>query len=139
MSYARQAANYRELEVLSASPEQLVVMMFDHLVLQMNTARIAMEQGDVAKRVAATGKARAILGELNDTLNFEAGGHIAEQLSSLYVFLLAELTDAGLKRDAGYMGRLTQICVTLRDGFVGAAAQLAGNRASAASGLARSA
>jgi flagellar protein FliS len=140
MSYARQAANYRELEVLSASPEQLVVMLFDHLVLQMTTARIAMEQGDVAKRVTAIGKARAILSELNDTLNFEAGGHIAEQLSSLYVFLLAELTDAGFKRDAAYMVRLTQICATLRDGFVGAAAQLSAPQAPAtAAGLARSA
>jgi len=44
MSYASQAANYRDLEILSATPERLVVLMFDHLVIQLERARIGTER-----------------------------------------------------------------------------------------------
>lgn len=124
MSYTRQAANYRELEVLSASPDRLVIMLFEHLVVQLERARLATERQDLARQVEGLTTARAIVGELLATLDFEQGGEVANHLSGLYQFMLLELVDVGQRGDMAMMRRLSGIAGELRDGFAGAAEQL---------------
>ncbi len=131
MSYASQAANYRELEILSASPERLVVIVFDALVVQLERARIGTERNDLELQVAGLTKARAILGELLATLDFEKGGDVADRLAELYQFMLVELMDVGQRGDLAMMRRLASIASQLRDGFTGAAEQLQPRRMSA--------
>jgi flagellar protein FliS len=131
MPYASQTASYRELEVLSASPERLVVLLFDHLVVQLERARMMTERDNLPEQVAALGRARNIVAELLSTLDFERGGSIADELAALYQYLLYELVDVGQRRDVALMGRLTGIARTLRDGFAGAAEQLQAQKLSA--------
>ena len=64
MSYASAAVAYREREVLSAAPGRLVVMVFDHLLVNLRRARIAMEANNVQVRVEAIAKAREAAMEL---------------------------------------------------------------------------
>ncbi|MCU0616979.1 MAG: flagellar export chaperone FliS [Gemmatimonadaceae bacterium] len=125
MSYASQASNYRELEVLSASPERLVVLLYDGLVVQLERARLATERQHLEGQVVALSKARAIVGELLATLDFEQGGEIADRLASIYQYLLLELVDVGRRGDTALMRRLGGIAAELRDGFAGAAEQVA--------------
>ncbi len=131
MSYVSQAANYRELEVLSATPDRLVVMLFDHLVVQLERARLGVERDDLSLHVTGMTKANALLGELLATLDFEQGGEIAQQLADLYQFMLVELLDVGKRRDVEMLRRLAALGVTLREGFAGAAEQLQAVRLSA--------
>ena len=121
MSYAAQAASYREMEILSASPEGLVVLLFDHLVVHLQRIRIAIDNNDVNLRTVSLGKARGIVSELLSTLDFDKGGKIAKDLGRLYTFLLGEMAEIGLQRDARKVERLMQIAETLRAGFTGAA------------------
>jgi flagellar protein FliS len=125
MSYATQVASYREMEILSATPERLVVLLFDHLVVHLQRVRIAIDGNDIALRTASLGKARAIVSELLSTLDFEKGGKLATDLSALYTFLLGEMVEVGLHRDARKVERLAQIAETLRAGFTGAASAVA--------------
>lgn len=125
------AASYREMEILSAPPERLVVMLFDQLVVQLERGRIGMERGQVELRVTGLQKARAILSELLATLDLERGGAIAARLADLYQYLLLELIDIGQRGDLVTMRKLVQIATQLRDGFAGAAASLAPARLSA--------
>ena len=120
MSYASQGASYRDLEVLSASPDRLLLMLFDHLLVQLERARLGTERNDLNIQVGALVKARAILGELLATLDFEQGGEIAPQLADLYQFMLLQLVDVGQRRDVAMLRRLSAIAGTLRDGFAGA-------------------
>lgn len=131
MSYATQAASYRDLEVLSASPERLVVLLVEQLVVQMERARIGMEREDLMLQVAGLQKARAILGELLATLDFEQGGEIATNLADLYQFLLVELLDVDRGPNLVLMRRLIGIAEQLRDGFAGAAEQVGALKRSA--------
>lgn len=124
MSYASQGASYRDLEVLSASPDRLLLMLFDHLLVQLERARIGTERADLNLQVGALVKARAILGELLATLDFEQGGEIATQLADLYQFMLLQLVDVGQRRDVTMLRRLSAIAGTLRDGFAGAVEQV---------------
>ena len=72
-------------------------------------------------RSRATAKWRSCQHLLLSTLDFEKGGKIAKDLSGLYTFLLAEMAEIGVHRDARKVERLMHIAETLRAGFTGAA------------------
>lgn len=135
MTYPSRATQYREMQVLSASPARLTVLLFEHLEVVMRRAQIAIRNDQIEVRVESLGRAREILSELLGTLDIERGGDIALDLSMLYGFLLAELVDVGIRRDVVRLGRLIGIVNTLSSAFAQAAAQLdeAGTTALAAS------
>lgn len=121
MSYATQRASYRDMEIQSASSERLVVIVFDHLVVNLERARIAMERRDIELRVTSLRRARGLVSELLSTLDFEQGGAIAKQLADLYQYLLYELVDIGQRGDVVTLQKLVNIVTLLRDGFTSAA------------------
>lgn len=124
MSYASQTASYREMEFQAASPEKLLVLVVEQLVVQLDRARIAMERKDIELRVVSLRRARDLVTELLTTLDLEKGGKLADELSELYVYMLYELVDIGQRGDLRTMGKLVNIARQLRDGFVGAAEQV---------------
>ena len=121
MSYASQSSSYREMEIQSASPERLVVIVFEQLVVNLERARIAMDRNDVELRVTSLRRARGLVGELLATLDFEKGGPLANQLADLYQFMLYELVDIGQRKDVATLRKLVNIATSLRDAFTAAA------------------
>lgn len=117
MSYAAPISQYQEVAVRSASPGQLVVMVYDHLLLNLRRARLAVEQGNVELRVTSLDRARQALGELVATLDHERGGELARQLSGLYAFLLGELADIGMRPEAARIDRVVAMTTELREAF----------------------
>lgn len=136
MSYAavaRQAARYRESEVLSASPGQLVVIVYDHLIVNLKRARLLLAPADTSARSDALERARAAVTELLVTIDREKGGAIAAQLVSLYAFLLSELSVLGVKPEADRLDAIIGMVSELRDAFQGATTQIAPPTSAAAS------
>ena len=82
--YARPKA-YRETSVLTASPEQLVVMLYDGAIRFLRQAEVAMLETSWLQASEKLSRAEAIIDELLATLNMDAG-EIAERLQSIYVF-----------------------------------------------------
>lgn len=122
MSYAgirTQTTRYREMQVLAATPGDLVVMIYDHLLGQLQRARMAT---DITARSDALEKARAALAELLVTLDQEKGGPMAVHLAAIYSFLLGECSTLGVRPDAARFERLARIVRNLRDAFAEAAA-----------------
>lgn len=128
MSYASQTSSYREMEIHSASPERLLVIVFEQLVVNLERARIAMERKDIELRVTSLRRARGLVSELLATLDFEKGGDLALDLAALYQFLLGELVDIGQRGDIVTMRKLVNIATHLRDGFDGAAQKVLAER-----------
>lgn len=102
--------------------------MFEQLVINLERARLAMERKDVELRVVALNRSRGIIAELLTTLDIEQGGAVGNQLATLYEFMLYELVDIGRRGDLVTMKKLVNIATLLRDGFLGAAQQLATQR-----------
>lgn len=117
MSYSSQAAQYRETQVMTASPAQLVVILYDHVLVNLRRARIAVEAGNVEQRILLLDRARHGISELLATLNPTQGGAVAENLSRLYTFLLGELVDVGRQSDVARLDRVTGILTELRGAF----------------------
>ena len=124
MSFSKQSTSYREMEIYSASPERLVVIVFEQLVVNLERARIAMERDDLTLQVLSLGRARGLLYELLKTLDEDSGGPLAVQLADLYQFMLVELVDVGPRGDITTLRKLIGMATSLRDGFDGAAAQV---------------
>lgn len=117
MSYAKQATRYRETEVLTATPGQLVVLLYDHLLLSLRRARTAMEANDRDALSECLEKSRNVLTELLVTLDHERGGEVAANLSALYSFLLGELVQVGIRPDTARLDRVAHMIGELRDAF----------------------
>ena len=117
MSYSRTATQYRETEVLTATPGQLVVLLYDHLLLSLRRARAAMDARDMEAQGVCLEKGRDVLTELLVTLDRERGGEVASNLAALYSFLLGELVQVGIRADAARLDRVTHMIAELRDAF----------------------
>lgn len=122
--YTSHAARYKEVAVYSASPSQLVVITYDHLLRQLQRVRIALEERNVEQRCTALGRTREALGELLSALDSERGGPLAQDLSALYTFCIAELVGVRDARDLPRVNRLANMLQELRDAFAVAGTQL---------------
>ncbi|MBL0938555.1 MAG: flagellar export chaperone FliS [Gemmatimonadaceae bacterium] len=128
MSYGTMQSNYREMEIHAASPEKLLCIVFEQLVVNLERARIAMERKDIELRVVALRRSRDLVTELLTTLDVEKAGQLGVDLAGIYQVMLFELVDVGMRGDLKVMRQLINIATALRDGFVGAAQQLASQR-----------
>ncbi len=91
---------YRTNAIETASPEQLTLMCYDGAIRFMRRAGRALDRGDRADASYATGRAQAIVNELNVTLDMDAGGEIATNLRSLYLFVNRHLSEAMLEESS---------------------------------------
>ena len=141
-AYASQAARYRDAELASASPGQLVVMLFDKTLLTLRRARLAAEARRIEDRVELLLKASDMVSELRLSLDFEQGGAIAQNLDALYAFSLRQLFEATRSGELAKIDGVVRVLGELRDAFaqvVGVAGAGAPAAASAPAMAARSA
>lgn len=116
---ARGINAYRQTEVQSRTPVELVVMLYDGAIRFIADAREAIAQRDVARRGNSISRALAIVSELQSTLDMKAGGEIAASLDSLYTFVRDRLVDASVKQDVRSLDEAGRVLNTLREGWVG--------------------
>lgn len=98
---------YKKNTVSTASQGQLVVLLYEGAVKHLNAASDLFDaDGKVAARdIEALNthlqKAQAIITELQVSLDMEAGGEIAHNLMSLYVYFNSELMSANINQEKG--------------------------------------
>src|SRR5215210_1454667 len=98
-AYAPPAHNaYRESAVLTATPEQLVVMLYDGANRFLTQSAVAMRDDRISMAGEKLRRAEAIIDELLATLDLSVG-EVAERLQALYVFFKEHLSAARLEKD----------------------------------------
>lgn len=97
MAYPPHSA-YAQNEVLSASPERLVQLLYEFGIQSIVRARECNRKRDVAGRVRHINKAFAVVVELNDGLDFEAGGDIAVNYARIYDYCQRRLIEANVQQ-----------------------------------------
>lgn len=85
-----------ETAVMEADPHRLVAMLLAGACDRIRLAEACLERNDQARKGKAIGEACAIVGHLNGSLDHEAGGEIAGNLSALYDYVARRLTEANL-------------------------------------------
>jgi len=97
------AEQYRKVgvstSVTDAGPHKLVALLFAGACQRIRLAQACLARGDQSRKGKAIGEACAIVGHLNGSLDHQAGGEIAGNLSSLYDYVMQRLTAANLHND----------------------------------------
>ncbi len=123
MSTASLRSRYLGDSVATASPQRILVMLYDRLVLDLERAEMALDTGDRTEAAAQIQHAQDIVFELRESLRVDAweGG---PRLAALYTWMITELVQAGVKRDRNRVSACRQIAEPLRDAWRQAAATL---------------
>lgn len=108
---------YRESAVLSAQPEQLIVMLYDGARRFLGQAAIAMGDGQVELAHRKLRRTEDILLHLREVLDMEQGGEIAIRLQSIYLFCQSYLLKARLDRDPAKIDKVSAMLGELRDAW----------------------
>ena len=124
MTYATALARYQEVDVLTMSPAQRLVLVYSHLVLALRQARAAIIARDIPGRSTRVVKALDILNELLFSLDREAGGKLANDLAGLYVHLISEVGAVDRHPDAARLDRVIEVATTLHESWAEAARTL---------------
>lgn len=124
MSAAALRARYLGDTVATASPQQLLVMLYDRLALDLERAEVALQERDRDAASEQLRHAQDIVFELRESLRVDVweGG---PRLASLYAWLLTELVQANVKGDLRRVGDCRRVVEPLRDAWRQAAASLA--------------
>ena len=91
--------NYLASQVNTASPEQLMLMLYDGAIRFAALAIKAIDENDLDKRSTYINKTYAILAEFAATLDHNQDAQLAENLDALYNYMQQRLMDANLKND----------------------------------------
>ena len=114
------AGKYKTQSVQSASPEKILLMLYEGAIRFMKQAVISIEKKDIAGRGVNIGRAFDIVNELNNTLNHEVGGEISKNLEQLYMFVTDQLTKANATGDRRPLEDGIKVLETLYSGWVDA-------------------
>ena len=114
MSYLASKPNaYRESAVLTASPEQLVVMLYDGARRFLHQAATAMRNDNVQLAHEKLRRAEAIISHLRDTLDMDQG-EVAARLQAIYLFCNRHLNEARVERNPEKIDEVSSLLGELR-------------------------
>ncbi len=121
MDSANKLNAYRANAVGSASPESLVVMLYDGAIRFLGAALRAFEHDDpldfnLTVHTNIT-KTQEIIRELNHALDLENGGELGQSLTSLYYYFDQRLQEANIKKDRAIIEEILSRISELRDAW----------------------
>src|SRR5690606_5795573 len=107
-----------ETEVETASPVQLISLLFDGARAAIKRARLHLDHGNIQARGLAISKALDIVTNgLRASLDHNAGGEVAVQLDALYDYIQRCLLLANLHADAARLEEADKLLANLADAW----------------------
>ena len=88
-------------DVATADPHRLTLMLMQGALDKLAYAKGAISRGDLKGRSDNVSKATAIFINLKDTLDIEVGGEMAQNLDSLYEYIINQLTSIDADNGVG--------------------------------------
>ena len=108
---------YKQTSVLSASREQILLMLYEGAIKFTKLAVKAAEEKKIADRGTNILRAFDIIVELHATLDHKVGGELALQLEQLYVFMMDQYTRANIKGEVEPLKSNVKILENLYSGW----------------------
>lgn len=110
-----QNAAYKRTQIETASPEALILMLYDGALKFMSQAEIAFEDKNLEQISNLLLRIQAIFTELLTSLDKEKGGEIAVNLERLYVFFLEKLGEANIDKNSKHLTEIRPLVQDLRN------------------------
>lgn len=107
-----------ESGVMSASPHQLIEMLFDGANSALVRARLFMQQGDIVAKGEALSKAINIIDNgLKAGLDQDNGGELVASLTDLYDYMVRRLLQANLRNDVQAIEEVERLLSNIADAW----------------------
>jgi flagellar protein FliS len=106
-------AQYNQNKILTASPAELTLMLYDGAIKFCNIAIMGIEQNDVSKAHNNIMKVQKIIEEFQLTLNFKY--EIANDFNNVYNYLMRRLREANMTKDKAILEEVDEHLHTMRD------------------------
>jgi flagellar protein FliS len=105
---------YLKQSVFTASPAELIVMLFDACIKNLKLADILLnEDGRIGDAGLRLSKAQEIIGELIASLNSDIP--LSQEILPVYQFLLTSIRDMNLKKDLTQLPGILEVLESMRD------------------------
>ena len=106
-------AEYANNKILTASPAEVTLMLYEGAIKFCNIAIIAIENGEVEKAHVNIKKTQRIIEEVRNTLDRQY--KVAEDFDRIYVYLLQRLLQANIKKDKAILEEVNMHLRSVRD------------------------
>lgn len=108
---------YKHAHVETATPERLLVMLYEGAIKFLNIAVNALSEKQIETAHKNILKTEAIILELMSVLDMEVGGEIAVNLFNLYDFMYRHLVKANISHDIDMVKEVIEILEDLRSAW----------------------
>ena len=104
---------YNRSRILTASPAELTLLLYDGAIKFCNLAIVAIEKKDIPAAHTNIVKVEKIIEEFRSTLNRDYP--VAEDFDRVYCYLLRRLQDANVKKDIDIINEILEHLRSMRD------------------------
>ena len=110
---------YREIQIKTATPARLIIMLYDGAVKSLNIAIEILEKKEHKLDIVSNNviKAQDIISELMVSLDFEKGGEIAKDLFNIYMYMNRELLSGNIKKEIEPLKNVRKFLMDLREAW----------------------
>lgn len=106
-------AQYNNNKVLTASPQELTLMLYEGAIKFCNIAIMAVEQKDIQKAHTNIMKVERIIEEFQATLDFKY--EVANDFNNVYNYIMTRLREANMTKDKEILEEVNAHLHTMRD------------------------
>ena len=106
-------AEYTQNKIMTASPAEVTLMLYEGAIKFVNIAIVAIEHGEIEKAHINIKKTQRIIEEFRNTLDHKYP--VAEDFDRIYVYLLQRLLEANIKKDTEILEEINMHLRSVRD------------------------
>ncbi len=132
---------YRKTATTTASPGELVLMLYDGALRFMAAAELGFQEENFARKNESIHnniqRTQAIITELQATLNMEKGGEFSENLYRLYEFMQDQLNQANRDKSLDKIKTVATFMQDIRDAWAQMLLQNSANEAAQSQSVAQ--
>ena len=115
-TYQQAFAQYKNSKILTASPAELTLMLYDGTIKFLNIAEIAIEKKDMAKAHDNIMRAERIIDYMRETLDMQYA--VAQDFENMYSYISRRLIEANISKDPAILQELNGHMHEIRDTWV---------------------
>ncbi|MBE1302211.1 MAG: flagellar export chaperone FliS [Alteromonadaceae bacterium] len=105
-------------DLSTADPHKITLMLMQGALEKIAYAKGAMERREYESKAQHVSKAIAIIVSLRDTLDMDIGGELAENLFSLYDYMVTRLNDGNIQNNEKILDEVIQLMLPIKNAWM---------------------
>lgn len=105
-------------DLSTADPHKITLMLMQGALEKIAYAKGAMERKEFESKAQHISKAIAIIISLRDTLDMEVGGELAQNLFSLYDYMVTRLNDGNIQNNEKILDEVIQLMLPIKNAWM---------------------